>query len=233
MGYVESVAWPVTYGKSKTDSGNKPRSSGTHLNADWRRLYIQPTYKLRISYRFATTVLITSVYLLDTWAGINSIQAEMISQACASAIKWNKLSSLRPTTKQPHTLGGIILFHFQLSNLQARVWLGMAPYVAVTILLGTLFTDRFIRGIFASEQKIVPCHFHAEAILVCRRSSAAAISSISSFASCNDTTRKAVHKEFKAKLSYIARQCIIQPHTAAQVVVTTSALGLLLMKPHF
>lgn len=111
--------------------------------------------------------------------------------------------------------------------------LGVAPRVAVNILHVSLFVDRFIREIFPSELKIVPCHSHTAAILARRRPFAAAATNLLNPALSDGTTRKTVHKNLKTNPIKIVKQNIIPLRTAAQVLVTITASKLLLIQPHF
>lgn len=89
--------------------------------------------------------------------------------------------------------------------------------------------DRFIQEIFRFERKIVPWYSHSVAILACWRSLVAAAATLSGPASGDDNTCKTAHDKLKTSLIRVARQIILPPLTAAQVQVTRTTSGLLLL----
>lgn len=68
-------------------------------------------------------------------------------------MKRKYLPTPRTVTKQPPALDGLILFHLCLNNLSTKVWFGKELSLAVDILLGTFFIDRFKRSIFLPNRK--------------------------------------------------------------------------------
>lgn len=77
----------------------------------------------------------------------------------------NKPSTLLPATKQQLPLGGLILLQICLEHLNTQICFGIAPNVAVKILLATTFIGRFIHGIFSAERNVVPWNSQLVAIL--------------------------------------------------------------------
>lgn len=53
-------------------------------------------------------------------------------------------------------MDGMILQHLRIRNLHTRVWLDIAPRLAVNILLGTSFIDRCILKTFPAERMLMP-----------------------------------------------------------------------------
>lgn len=106
------------------------------------------------------------------------------------------------------------------------------PHIAVNILLGTSFIDRFIREIFPAKRKAVLWHSNPVAILSHQWSPAMATAHILSPAQRDDTPCKAVFNEFTTSPVRVARQIIFHPNTTAQVLVTTSASESLVIQPH-
>lgn len=51
---------------------------------------------------------------------------------------------------------GVISLAVQLGDLHIRIWFGIAQNLVANVLLGTIYIDRCIRGIFAVEPKSVP-----------------------------------------------------------------------------
>lgn len=98
----------------------------------------------------------TAVGLLDTGAGAKLINAPMTPSTWGGCVKQNTRPKVSTATKQPSQLDGRILLSLQLGNITTRVWFDITRHPAVDILLCTTFIDRFIRGIFPSERKVVP-----------------------------------------------------------------------------
>lgn len=101
------------------------------------------------------TVMQNAHCLLDRRAGVNFIRSSMIPTNRGYHIKQDGIPTLCTTTKQPMLLYKLILLNLDTGNLSTCVWFGIAAQLAVDILLCTAFNDRFIRGFFSSEQKVV------------------------------------------------------------------------------
>lgn len=76
-------------------------------------------------------------------------------------------------------------------------------------------------------------HSHPEAILACKRSSAAAVTNLQISALCKNLVHKSIQDEFATTTLKGAREIVVLPNTGTQVLVTTTASRLLLMQPHF
>lgn len=113
------------------------------------------TYHIQKSYRVATTLMQTAHWLLDTEADVNFIQASKTPANFAYSIKRDGLPTLRTATEQPLSLDRLILMNLNIGDHNALVYLGTAPQLADDILLGAVFIDRFIHGIFWSERRTV------------------------------------------------------------------------------
>lgn len=59
----------------------------------------------------------------------------------------------------------IVLLHLYIGDLEVCAWFGAVEILAVSVLLGTSFIDRFIKVIFPGERKIVPHYSKPVAIL--------------------------------------------------------------------
>lgn len=53
---------------------------------------------------------------------------------------------------------GTILLLVQIGDLHVKAWFGIVEILSVDVLLGTPFTDQFIRKIFPAERSFVPRH---------------------------------------------------------------------------
>lgn len=76
------------------------------------------------------------------------------------------MSSIQTAIEQAWNMDGKKLPHVRLGALVVRVWFGIVPNLTVLMLAGIAFIDRFIRGIFPSEGKVVPRYFYMVALSV-------------------------------------------------------------------
>lgn len=74
---------------------------------------------------------------------------------------------------------------------------------------------------------------HPVAELACRRNSAAATASLIGPSLRKSTGHEAYHDEYTTNLIRVASQIIVPSYTRAQVLVTTSASGLLVIQHYF
>lgn len=124
----------------------------------------RPTYHFKAFYKITATMMRSAHCLLDTRARVKLIRSSLSPINWAYHIKPDRLPTLCIATKQQSPVGGLILINLSIGNLNSRVWSRKVPQLAVDILLSTAFTDRLIRVIFPSEQKIVTRHSRPEAI---------------------------------------------------------------------
>lgn len=144
----------------------------------------------------------------------------------------NKIFSIRPATKEHLMLDGLTLLNYRLGNLQTREWFGVALHLDTNTLLVTFFIDRFIQKTFPLERKIVTWQFLLVAILAFWRSSTPVETSRLGTALSKNTKRKIVQNKFTPTIIKATRQSVVPPITAAQVLLTTTSLGLLLIQSY-
>lgn len=100
--------------------------------------------------------MLPTVGILDTGAGPNLVDSQLLPLSWSSKVKPVADPGLTAAGKQTITVEGVILLHVQLGDLRVRVWFGVVKNLAVSVLLGTSFIDRFVTGIFPPERKVVP-----------------------------------------------------------------------------
>lgn len=110
--------------------------------------------------------------LLNTGAGLNLISKASQKRQIFTNIKKQKFSRLRTATKEPISLRGKILLFISMNELSVRVLFGIVENLAIEVLLRTSFIDRYIRGNFPSERKVVPWNYSPVPILSRNNSSA-------------------------------------------------------------
>lgn len=79
--------------------------------------------------------------------------------------KTRKMPRLRTENRQLTKIGGLILLQLRIGNLRTRMCFGIVWHLAVNVLIGTHFIDRFIRETFLTEHMVVSWHSPPVAIL--------------------------------------------------------------------
>lgn len=80
----------------------------------------------------------------------------LVHPTWAPHIKRQYFLKLRRANEHPGRSEGVILLHLQIGNPRVDVWLGVLEDLAVDLLLGTSFMDRYVRDSFSLERKRVP-----------------------------------------------------------------------------
>lgn len=140
------------------------------------------TYKCLVSYRVSRQIMHTVLFLFTTepdsiffsnrWFTLHKI-----------SFYYNKMLNLVTSTHHPLLMSDKILLQVRSGALCISIGLGIAPYLALCMLIGTLFINRFICYIFLLKQKtkIWPSHpVFVSALLKTSTSLNPAIGSVSS-----------------------------------------------------
>lgn len=128
-------------------------------------LTAEPTYTLLISYTTTATIMYPANCFLNTKADVKLIYPSTLSREWNHCIKRKNLPTICTAAKEPLPLDGLILPPLCLGDLCTRIWFDVALHLTMDILLDTSFIDRFLRGIFPSERKILLWHSQPVAIL--------------------------------------------------------------------
>lgn len=75
-------------------------------------------------------------------------------------IQSKMMPNLQTAVQNSLHMDGKILLHIRFGTQCTRTWFGIIFSIDVDMLRGTSFIDRFIHGIFHSEQNLVPRHTH-------------------------------------------------------------------------
>lgn len=114
----------------------------------------KPTYKIRITYGVSAITMCTADCLLDTGAGAIHIRSSMLPPSWKNRIKHENVPQLFIPKKQLLLFDRLILLQFRLAELTKK-WFRVHLHLTEDIPLSTLLIDRFIRGIFLSERRVV------------------------------------------------------------------------------
>lgn len=159
---------------------------------------------------------------LDNVAGGSLIRSPMIYMGSAGQIKRKDVPQLQTKTKKnPLPLERIILLHLRLGELSIRIWFGVAPHLAIEILLGTSSTKCFTRRIFPAERKVVFCPSQPEALLAQEWASQGTrpLNTLSHI--LKQAVSQNADNNFNYNVIRVARQVILQPNMQIHVLVTT------------
>lgn len=122
------------------------------------RYLAKPTYKVRIKIALTKTVLHPKTDLVDTAAGTNLMNEDYLNPAWKCSIERLESSKLRTATNVVIKAQGVTPFLLHIGDVQARVCFRFVQNLALNMLLGTMYIDKGIRGIFCMERKIVLEH---------------------------------------------------------------------------
>ena len=114
------------------------------------------------NYKVASTVglspeyMITSPLLVDTGATMNLVNHNFLPPTWKDAIIPYQCSSVKYANKSSLTIVGVIRLYVQIGGLRVKVYFGVVRNLVTRVLVGTPFINKFVRGIFPQEQRIVP-----------------------------------------------------------------------------
>ena len=186
-------------------------------------------YKLRMSWGINSKSLLPQTVILDTGAGPNLVDYGRLPEKWKKKIKKVKRVSMTSASKDKMNLVGVIPIVIRLGDLKVRVWFGVIEELAVPVLLGTSFADRFIQGIFPQERKVVPNDSGPVAIL----STLVKDPETNLLVEQDPLLCVKDQSDDKREIRFrVAKKRTIPPMSEAPVTVTTNAGGLMMLSPH-
>lgn len=96
------------------------------------------------------------VAVLDIGADPNMIDRQLIAPSWTNRTKQVRHPKLRGVKSDKLNVLGVILLQVRIGYLKDRAWFGIIDKLAVRALLGTSFTDRFLKYILTDERATVP-----------------------------------------------------------------------------
>lgn len=108
----------------------------------------KPAHKLHVFIAIHSHTLAPAKCLLDTGVDFNLTNASLAHKERTSRIKHMNLPRLHTATRKLIQRYETILLERRVGDLATRVCFGIISILAVSIILGTSFVDRSIRGIF-------------------------------------------------------------------------------------
>lgn len=129
----------------------------------------KPTYMVFISALHTLTVHLTVRSLLDTIPGLNCLNSSFLWRNWHAGVKPVQTPVVKTVTRGEVTVQVLFYLHVPSENSHARTWFCTGENLAVDLLLGTPFRDRWIRGIFPTEWRVVPIQWQSEALFTSLR----------------------------------------------------------------
>lgn len=136
---------------------------GSH---DVASFFTKPTYQACLAVYITSRAMFVVTSLLDTGAGPNLVNNAFLPREWQRKVVSTPSPSLRTATRETVKVEGIVRTFVQIGDLRVRAWSGVVENLAVDILLGTSFIDRFIISILAGERKVVPYHSCSVSIIL-------------------------------------------------------------------
>lgn len=91
--------------------------------------------------------------VLNTGADLNLVNEAWITQTWLDKEVKTSLLCLRAAGNEPMRVEKVIPLDVQLGDLRVIVWIGVVTILAVEVLLGTSFIDRFVTMILPLKQQ--------------------------------------------------------------------------------
>lgn len=179
------------------------------------------THKLRLSYCFNAATICTAIDLLNSGAGNSLVSSTLCPPQTTNCIKREKMPHFCTATQEPLYMEVSILLNIRLRDICVRVWSEIFHKLAVKMLLGTIFVDRFLRKLFLAKHEVVPWQFHLVAILPstqCDQKFSIGTSHVTA-----PLGELSSDEMVSSNPIRIAGQTILKPHCKHCVLVTNSA----------
>lgn len=127
--------------------------------------FCKQTYCICVSVGIMSNALLNAASILDTSADPNSVNKEFLSRGWKESIKLIKSPPLQTAGREVNNVEGIFHLIVSIGGSCARAWFGTVGNLAVDLLLGMLFFEECIHGIFQTERElVVPWHSKPMAI---------------------------------------------------------------------
>ena len=195
-------------------------------------LFQKRNYKIRISWGTKSNSLSPKTVVLDTGAGPNLVNRNDLPREWMKKIRLIRNVKLTSASRNAMNLVGVLPLFIRMGDLKVRVWFGVVENLAVPVLLGTSYIDRFVQGIFPQERKVVPNDSRPVAIL-----SSFAVDPTTNMVIDEDEVLTVDENTIPNKVSRdvlirVAKQTTLPPMSETIVTVTTKGAGLMLLSSH-
>lgn len=118
--------------------------------------------------RHTKIVVYTRTCLVNTGAGPNLVNNVYLRPQWKTKILQLPTSKLQTATKHAIYIARVISLIVQIRDLQVSAWFSRGDNLALDVVLGRMFIDRWFPGIFPLGRKTVPLHSWSFAIVSSR-----------------------------------------------------------------
>lgn len=119
----------------------------------WYGVYGWIDIKVDVSYGKSFKTIHIANALFDTGAGINFIHSAFLAPEWTNICRKERQVKLWTVTKELLQIEGHLTLRIPLEDLYTRFWFGIAPKLAVNLLLGIDFIDRVVCGNFHHKER--------------------------------------------------------------------------------
>ena len=113
-------------------------------------------YKVASTVGFRPDYMIASPLLVDTGATMNLVHYNFLPPQWKDEIQPYSGSTVKSANKSSLDIVGVIRLYVRVGTLRVKVRFGVVRHLVTRILVGTPFVNKFVKGIFPQEQRIVP-----------------------------------------------------------------------------
>ena len=197
--------------------------------ADPSAIFRKANYKVRMVTGLSQKDCSPCDGVVDTGAGPNLVDQRTLPPHWLKHVQpFNSdiAKNLVGAEESPLNIRGVFPLYVRMGKLRCRVWCGVVPKLAVPVLLGTSFIDKFIKTIDVENRRIMPRGSHAVPILGIGTSDVAALVD----PPAADSKRSALPEDFepdnipRAKIA-LSQTVVIPPMTQSPVHVTCPRPG--------
>jgi len=224
------------------------------------QLFRQKNYRVEATVTGPDGTTIRTPIVIDTGAGPNLVNYDWLTANWREQARDVDPPALRSANQEPMLVRQVVRLCVQMGDLPVDVWFGIVKGLAVKVLLGTSYIDRFVQSIEPQQQLVVPVRSRPVAInlvpphertalltqfvalldsLLSPDASPAAPAPVEANQDpCPtrpvpiDTAPMPTKDEYNSRCVRVARQVKIAPFTVAPVLVHCPTAGLVSLETH-
>ena len=188
-------------------------------------LLAKRNYKVHAEIGFISTLMVRRVATLDTGAGPNVIRLSEVPTAAMARVRHGPLPNVTDANRNPIRMRGVITLVVRLGRHMAKVDFIVAERLAVPVILGADYCDRFVEAI-RPRKRLVEMEDGTEIPIVRRPSKRPEA------APPLPAAQEFVPKDGRVSTKLrAAENILLKPSTQAWVKVTSPEFGLRVVQP--
>lgn len=142
--------------QEKDDAPYAQTIAFAEYQSDGIALLEKKNYKIRVTIWERANLMKPMSAITDTGAGANLTSRRAFHTFWYTRLIPVRNPGLTAVANQSVEVQGVILLHVRIGDLRFRIWFRVVQSLAVPLLLGTFFIDRFVLTIFTPERQLVP-----------------------------------------------------------------------------